>query len=232
MEEIWKDIPDFEGLYQVSNYGNVKSLSREMVRGKRIYISKDIILKPKSPSIHNRYFMVNLIKNSKSKSVNIHKIVAIAFLNHTQNGFKLVVDHIDNNKLNNRVDNLQLISQRENTSKDRKGGSSKYVGVSWHKPSGKYQSKIWVNSKYKCLGFFENEYDAHIAYQKALQMVNDGDLSFTKPKQYSSQYKGVCKKRKKWAAQIKINKKNKYLGVFDTELEAYNEVQKFKQQLV
>lgn len=231
MEEIWKDIPDYEGLYQVSNYGNVKSLSRKMVKGKAIYISKDKILKKSKDS--SGYLRVALHKNSNGLQISIHQLVAIAFLNHTPNGYKskIVIDHIDNNRLNNRLDNLQIISQRENTSKDRKGGASKYVGVSWDKRDSKYQSKIWVNRKYKCLGVFESEYDAHIAYQKALQMYNDGDLSFMKPKRYgSSQYKGVSKSFKGWRARININKKEKYLGCFDTELEAHNEVQRFKQQ--
>jgi len=70
-------------------------------------------------------------------------------------------------KINN-VSNLQLISQRENSSKDRKDGSSQYTGVSWFKKSNKWRSVIYINGKLKHLGLFDNELDASNAYQKTL----------------------------------------------------------------
>lgn len=156
--EIWKDIPEYEGLYQVSNLGNVKSL-----------ISNKI-LKPNNDMYGRLY--VNLHKNKKSKSKKIHQLVAMAFLGHKPCGYKLVVDHKDNNSLNNHIDNLQLISFRENSSKDKKGYSSKYVGVTWHKRDKKWTSSILINKKRIYLGYFENEIDAHNAYQNKLKKIN------------------------------------------------------------
>jgi hypothetical protein len=169
MEEIFKDIPNYEGLYQVSNLGNVKSLSREiLIRSKHASIIKEKILKP---SINTTgYYFVNLYKNGKIKSFTIHKLVAITFLNHIPDGTtKIVVDHINNNSLDNRLKNLQLVSHRENLSKDKKFGSSQYVGVSWYKSKNKWISQIKINGKLKYLGLFSDELLAHEAYQNALK---------------------------------------------------------------
>jgi hypothetical protein len=113
------------------------------------------------------YLCVNLYNCGIKKRKKIHQLVAEAFLNHTPNGYTIVVDHIDNNKKNNRVDNLQLITPRKNSSKDRVG-SSKYTGVSWHKNRLKWQSSIQINGKFKYLGVFESEENARDAYNKAL----------------------------------------------------------------
>lgn len=167
MQEIYKDIPNYEGFYQVSNLGNVKSLERTVKywRGKRTIKEKVL----KSAKEGNGYLIVALSKNNKYKSIKIHKLVALAFLGHTSKGYDgLIVDHIDNNKLNNKLENLQLITARENCSKDRKG-SSKYTGVSWNKKANKWQSHITINYKLKNLGYFTDELEASETYQKALK---------------------------------------------------------------
>jgi hypothetical protein len=139
MKEIFKDIPNYEGIYQVSNLGRVKSLK----------LNKEKILKL---SIDGQgYLKVNLFDEGRRSTKNVHQLVAIVYLNHMPCGSKIVVDHINCDKLNNRLENLQLISQRENLSKDKKG-SSKYTGVSWHKQKSKWQSQIIINGKYKYLG--------------------------------------------------------------------------------
>lgn len=170
MEEIWKDIKGYEGNYQVSNLGNVKSLSRivETNRG-RSFISKEKILKH-GKAYKGRIFVI-LRKDGICKTFKIHKLVAIEFLNHKPCGHNIIVDHIDNNHLNNRADNLQLISQRENTSKDKKGYSSKYVGVDWNRNRKLWRSRIWINGKHIQLGHYEKEIDAYNAYQKELKKI-------------------------------------------------------------
>jgi len=89
----------------------------------------------------------------------------------------LVIDHIDNNKSNNRLDNLQLISNRENSSKTLKkiqGKTySKYVGVTWNKQINRWIAQIQVNKKHIHLGTFINEYDAHIVYQNKLKEIDN-----------------------------------------------------------
>ena len=81
--EIWKNIKDFEGYYQISNLGNVKSLDREMIvnGGIRRYYSKPI-----TQSIEkDGYLTVTLWKNSKSKSFRVHRLVAEAFIENPNN---------------------------------------------------------------------------------------------------------------------------------------------------
>lgn len=100
MEEIWKDIKDFEGHYQVSNLGRIKSIK----------FGKEIILKQ-----HNNkggYYYVCLLKNGKHKNYYVHRLVAQAFL---PNPYKLPqVNHKDENKTNNNVDNLEWCTNEYN----------------------------------------------------------------------------------------------------------------------
>ena len=155
-KEIFKDVIGFEGVYQVSNLGNVKSLKYGKERILKVGTSGD------------GYSMVVLSKNKKQYNKKVHQLVAMAFLNHEPNGMALVVDHKNNIKTDNRVENLQIITHRKNSSKDRKNKSSKYTGVSWNKHSNKWRSQIYINGKYKYLGLFINEYEAHLAYQNEL----------------------------------------------------------------
>lgn len=102
MKEEWKPIKNFEGIYEISNLGNVKSLSRHQVKGRVSFISKERILKPK---IHNGYKIVNLHKinetekERKNCSFYIHRLVAEAFVRNPK-GLN-IVNHKDGNKTNN-----------------------------------------------------------------------------------------------------------------------------------
>lgn len=153
-EEIWKDIPNYEGHYQASNFGNVRSIKNGYQRILKQGIGK------------NKYPLVVIHLNGNRKTITVHKIIAITFLNHKPCGYKLVVDHIDNDKLNNKVENLQIITNRENTSKNRIGGSSKYIGVNWNNNNKKWNSRIYINNKSINLGYFDNELDAYLEYKK------------------------------------------------------------------
>lgn len=104
MEEVWKDIPGYEGLYQVSNYGNVRSLNYN----KQIGNVKELKQKLRS----NGYLEVHLSKDSKRKYFLVHRLVAEAFL---ENPYLLPqVNHIDGNKSNNYVSNLEYVTNSEN----------------------------------------------------------------------------------------------------------------------
>lgn len=209
--EIFKDIPGYEGSYQVSNLGRVKSLK----------LNREKILKPNING--GGYLYVILCNKGKFKTIRVHQLVAMAFLNHTPDGtHKIVVDHRNNDKQDNRLSNLQLISARKNSSKDKKGGTSKYTGVCWHKRDNKWLSSIEINGKNKHLGCFSSEEEASMYYQDALKSIEEGtEIKVKKPK-YSSKYKGVSwhKQRNKWLASIKINGKQKNLGYFKCELAA------------
>ena len=170
-KEIWKDIPNYKNKYQVSNLGRVKSLSRKSWNGKINFLLKERILKSKSHK-KNKYLSVALHKNGIQKSFYIHKLVAMCFLKYKATTRSIVIDHIDNNHLNNNVNNIQIITQRMNSSKDKKGHTSKYVGVSWDKFTNKWRSNTNIKGKYVHIGLFTNEIDAHLAYQKAIHKLN------------------------------------------------------------
>lgn len=156
-KEVWKDVKGYEGSYQVSNFGRVKSLK----------YNKQRILKLTSD--RNGYYRCSLWLKGNQKRFKVHILVAMSLLGHIPDGHKIVVDHVDNDKSNNRLENLQLISQRENTSKDKKGYSSQYVGVTWHKATSKWVSRIVIEGKSKYLGLFTNEIEAAEAYQSTLK---------------------------------------------------------------
>ncbi len=171
--EIWKDIPNYEGIYQVSNFGNVKSLERLIRIEYRPYIQKEIVLKAVKNA--NGYLSVSLYKKGKQNTFDVHLLVAIAFLNHTPSLSGLKADHIDENKFNNRLDNLQVITNRENVERsiDRTKTYSKYAGVTKCKKTGKFQAQIHLKQKTVYLGSFTNEYEAHLAYQEKLKTINN-----------------------------------------------------------
>lgn len=107
MEEIWKAIPEYEGIYEVSNYGQVRSLDRVDNKGRK---QKGQLLK--ACYCDTGYARVNLSKNGKFACYLVHRLVAQAFL-MVCNG-KTEVNHIDGNKHNNRSDNLEWCSRSEN----------------------------------------------------------------------------------------------------------------------
>lgn len=111
--EIWKDIEGYEGLYQISNYGRIKSLEKYIKSG--IKNSKKVKRKEKILKIQeNRYGYnyVNLSKNSEHKYKTIHRLVAQAFIPNPQN--KPQVNHIDGDKTNNCISNLEWCTSSEN----------------------------------------------------------------------------------------------------------------------
>ena len=172
-QEIWKDITNFEGYYQISNLGRVKSLERIVPHSASK--NRTVFERILSPAFDkNGYERVNLSKNHKLKYLRVNVLVASAFLDSHNFNKCYVVDHINNIKTDNRVCNLQIISTRENTSKDkfRLNKSSKYVGVSFEKSSKKWVANIRINGKATKIGRFVNEYDAHLAYQNKLKSIS------------------------------------------------------------
>ena len=165
--EIFKDIPNYESKYQVSNLGRIKSLSRKKFNGKGYHLTKEKILKPSvNPKSKRAYEIVNL----EGKCRTVHSLVAETFLNHNPYDRKVVVHHIDNNPLNNNLDNLKIVTQRENISVSKKG-SSKYTGVSFAKDRNKWRAKITINKQQINLGAFDTEELANLAYQQKLNTI-------------------------------------------------------------
>ena len=164
--EIWIQVKGFENIYEVSNYGNVRSVNRIDKLGRN---KKGVFLKLIIDS--DGYYRVNLYNYSisnKNTHAQVHVLVAIAFLGHKPCGYNLVVNHKDFNRLNNFVDNLEIITTRKNTDLKHIPSSSKYVGVHFYKPTRKWVARIVFKRKRLHLGYFINEIDAHNAYQKKL----------------------------------------------------------------
>lgn len=111
--EIWKPIKGYEGLYQVSNSGQVKSCERICKTGNGLgeHLLPEKILKPCTDK--DGYFHIVLCKNSKTKTFSIHRLVATAFIPNPEN--KPYINHLDCNKQNNNVDNLEWCTAQENT---------------------------------------------------------------------------------------------------------------------
>ena len=99
MKEIWKDIPDYEGLYQVSNLGRVKSFQR----------NREMILKPRDNKLG--YLKVILSKNKINKNIFVHRIVLLVFKPEIYFN-KADVNHMDGNKYNNKLTNLEWCTRK------------------------------------------------------------------------------------------------------------------------
>ena len=233
--KLWKDIPNYEGHYQASNTGDIRGVDR-VVKSKRhkngLFIKGRVIVK--NLSIHG-YYQLTLKKDGKQKGFRVHQLIAMTFLNHKPCGLKIVVDHIDNNKLNNNVNNLRLITNRENSMQEHIDSSSKYTGV--YKQGGRWCASILSDGDRIHLGVFDKELLAHKAYQEALFLHNSNKRELiyeikqkNREKKYSSKYMGVAfdKESGKWVARITINKKCIYLGRYNDELAASKAYLKYK----
>ena len=150
---------------EVNELGEFRRLYKDWMRKE---VSKNI----KGFSMKKGYVKLSVcIKNNKRKHFELHQIMAIVFLNHVPCGMKLVIDHIDENKVNNKLQNLRIISQRENSVNSKR--ASKYgTGVCLLK-NGKYESRIRVNNILHYLGLFNNSQDASKAYQEAFKKINN-----------------------------------------------------------
>ena len=160
MIEIYKDVIGYEGIYQISNLGNVKSLK----------CNKEKILKLHKNT--NGYLIIGLAVNGIVKTRKVHQLVAESFLNHKVCGLQLVVNHIDFNRTNNNISNLEIVTNRENSNRKHLKSTSKYTGVHWNKRANKWHSAIRLNGNTKYLGLFTNELEASKAYQKELLNIS------------------------------------------------------------
>ena len=220
--EIWKEIAYTNGLYAISTLGNVKSFSPKWIRkypnGKLLKTSLD----------KDGYTMAHLRFNGNNVLLRVNRLVWVTFNGETD----LQVDHIvEGNKQDNRLSNLQLLTSRQNKTKERLSvnTSSKYIGVSFHKRTGKFQARMTINKREYVFGSFSDEIEAKNAYESALINFNELGL-LPKLEQLSSKYKGVNSYRNKWQSRINIDKKRVYLGQYNTEIEAYNAILEYKKE--
>lgn len=163
--EQWKPIKEYEGLYEISNFGRVKSLPRNGTIKNEKILSNEIK--------KNGYVQISLHKNHKQKSFLLHCLVWDNFGVNLRNGHKLEVDHIDNNKLNNRIDNLQLLNSRQNSIKRQIKRKSIFPGLVYREErKGRIvRWEVYIRRKY--LGSSCIESVAALLYQKELIRIGE-----------------------------------------------------------
>lgn len=145
MEEIWEDIAGYEGLYQVSNFGRIKSLERIIFHsdGKKT-IHNERMLCPSFDKFN--YLNVCLTIDKKTKNHKVHRLVCLAF---SENKYgKRTVNHIDGNKSNNNLSNLEWATDSENIK------HSYFIGLRKN-PKNMYERKYKYHPKSKAVVQFD-----------------------------------------------------------------------------
>ena len=159
--EIWKNIKGYEGLYQVSNTGKVKSLKRKSINNGSFSGFVSVKEKELKQTINRLgYHVVTLFKEGKRNFKIVHRLVAQEFI-YKPDEYK-EVNHLDLNKSNNHVTNLQWCDRKQNINHyyENSNKSSKYKGVSYSKERNKWSAYIDINKKRLSLGRFETELQA------------------------------------------------------------------------
>lgn len=110
--EFWKDIPNYEGLYKINTLGEVRSMERKIIDkgGKRQRTIRGGV--KKQTLLSNGYYAVGLWKNNKQKLEFVHRLIAMAFIPNPENLPE--INHIDGNKTNNNIENLEWCTQFQN----------------------------------------------------------------------------------------------------------------------
>ena len=116
--EHWKPVKGYEGLYEVSDLGRVKTVPKKRKNGTGFYMQKEIIMSQQLKS--NGYMGVGLVKDGKHKNALVHRIVAEAFLSNPNNYDQ--INHIDCDKRNNKVENLEWCDMEHNLNHARCNG--------------------------------------------------------------------------------------------------------------
>lgn len=169
-EEIWKDIPGYEEIYQCSTFGRVKSLN---FNKEKILINRKCI---------NGYLYINLYKNNKIKTLTLHRLVAFTFIPNQYN--KPCVDHINTIRTDNRVENLKWVTYSENSynpitsSKNSNSQLGKKLSINHKKRiSESHKGKnIKSINQYSKNGEFIIEWNSIINASNTLK-INQGNIS-------------------------------------------------------
>lgn len=194
----------------------------------------------KQPRSYTLYAITNIFKNEKYCTTRIHRLI----MNCLDN--KLIhIDHINHNGLDNRKENLRLVTPSQNQMNRNKRQFSEYKGVAFNKSRNNYCVFINKKGKEKYLGTFKTQKEAAIVYDKAAiyyfgeyaklnfnisnySNIKHNSKSIICKRKQTSKYKGVSiHHTNKWRSYIVINKKQIWLGLFDTEIDAAKEYNDF-----
>jgi len=160
-KEIFKYVKGFANKYEISNFGKLISYKYNTPFSMTLSVCKK-----------KGYLYARLTKDGKCKRVSVHRLVALHFIPNPKN--KEQVNHIDGNRKNNKVENLEWVSNRANCSHRSVGkiNTSNYIGVYLNKKHNNWKSAISINGKKVHLGTFNSEKDAHLAYVNYLKNNN------------------------------------------------------------
>lgn len=179
MLEIWKDVKGFEGRYEVSDLGRVRSVTHIdnmywFSNGSKRTMKGRVL---KSTKKDGKYHVVALFVNKHNQKY-VHRLVAAAFISDIPKG--MCINHIDGDIDNNAASNLEIVNYRSNAIHTHQGRkqSSKYVGVYWNKARKKYVAMARApKGEKKYLGGFDCEVAAHKAYMD--YVTSHTEISFT-----------------------------------------------------
>lgn len=166
-DEIWKDVPNFDGIYQVSNKGRVRSFLKKsgFVGYEKCEMPRMMSIIPKD----NGYMYVTLMKNGKRHNKYIHRLVAEAFIHKIPKGW--VINHLDYDRSNNAVENLEITTQGgniqhsiEHMKKPRKRTGNYYITDR----GDRYE--VYVKLKY--IGSYKTIEEARSARDEYISSIN------------------------------------------------------------
>lgn len=166
-KEIWKDIVGYEGLYQVSNFGRVKSLKRKVYagRGKMRWQYEKIMSDNKTNG--NGYKIVSLVKDGKQKNKYIHRLVAEAFLENSNN--YPCINHKDENRGNNNINNLEFCTYKYNNTYN-----DTHIKRGLNNRNNKYSKKILqLDDNDKIINIFPSISEAGRKLNVSFQAISD-----------------------------------------------------------
>lgn len=147
---LWKDIVGYEGMYMVSDDGQIMNVRKHILK----------------PVILNGYNRINCHKDGILKSYLVHRLVAEAFIENPDN--KEFVDHINGNRQDNRVENLRWATAQENCRNCSlySNNTTGFKGVHFKKSSGKYGAGIRIDGKRHHIGYYDTAEEASEAYRQ------------------------------------------------------------------
>lgn len=170
MSEEWEPIKDYEGIYVISNTGKIKSLSRRVFVTNKYNAKSTRMTKEKElkPQIRGNYYIVWLCKNGIKKQYCVHRLVAQTFLKKSKN-YKYI-NHKDENKLNNNVNNLEFCNQKYNCNY---GNRNIIISIKNSKPRKNFNKVAQYDINYNLIKEFNNIYEAYKETNKNMTHIKD-----------------------------------------------------------
>lgn len=169
MEEIWKDVVGYEGWYQVSNLGNVRSVNR--ISTNSIGICRKWTSKPiKQQKNHKGYLLVKIGCGNGHSWHTVHRLVMEAFdcVNKL-----MTIDHLNGDKQDNRLENLQYVTLQENILRHHNNSKTKTGKAGVHFDKGRYRVRITEEGTRKNIGYFSTIEDASDAFDKEYDRIKN-----------------------------------------------------------